>query len=258
MEKDKFQSLQNQVGWNKYNLDQLLKATEDLPVLYKQTEATERYLHKILPIKTETQIYNSVLKVTTDQKIKKGLMEYTSQVINGLLTDQQDEELEFDKRKFALPDIKTIVIKEVVEPKPDAKPAIKLVPKKEVEEPRSPAGDGASHLKSPKSDKRGAKHAAGDESEADDDATSPERMTMLMNMHPELFAAQPAGGIAPKDLKFTRQQTLRLAHRIGRHFLRDEGFLDDLADALDGIDLTDELSVTESDEYASSDEEQVA
>jgi hypothetical protein len=48
---------------------------------------------------------------------------------------------------------------------------------------------------------------------------------------------------------------VRLAHRIGRHFLRDEGFLDDLADALDGIDLTDELSVTESDEYASSDEE---
>jgi hypothetical protein len=163
--------------------------------------------------------------------------------------------LEFDKRKFALPDIKTIVIKEVVEPKPDAKPAIKLVPKKEAEEPRSPAGDGASHVKSPKSDKSGAKHAAGDAGGADDDATSPERMSMLMNMHPELFAAQPAAGSAPKDLKFTRQQTVRLAHRIGRHFLRDEGFLDDLADALDGIDLTDELSVTESDEYASSEGE---
>ena len=75
------------MGWNKYNIDQLLKATEDLPVLHKQAEATERYLHKILPIKTETQIYNSVMKVTTDQKIKKGLMDYTSQVINGLLTD---------------------------------------------------------------------------------------------------------------------------------------------------------------------------
>ena len=31
-----------------------MKATEDLPVLFKQTEATEKYLHKVLPIKIET------------------------------------------------------------------------------------------------------------------------------------------------------------------------------------------------------------
>lgn len=78
-----------------------------------------------------------------------------------------------------------------------------------------------------------------------------------MSMHPELMLPQ-AANIAPKDLKFTREQTKRLAKRIGRCFLKDDTFLDDLADALDGIDFEDELSETESDEYASTDEEELA
>lgn len=71
--------------------------------------------------------------------MKKTLNEYTSGVINNLLNDRKDEELEFDKRKFEVPEIKGI--KEVVieePPKVEAKPSISLVPKKE-EEIRSPA-----------------------------------------------------------------------------------------------------------------------
>ena len=49
-----------------------------------------------------------------------------------------------------------------------------------------------------------------------------------------------------------------MAKRLGRCFLRDDDWLDDLADALDGIDLEDDLTETESDEYASTDEEELA
>ena len=80
---------------------------------------------------------------------------------------------------------------------------------------------------------------------------------MLMSMHPELMVPQTAT-VLPKDIKFTRAQTQRLAKRLGRCFLQDDTFLDNLADALDGIDLDDELSETESDEYASTDEEEIA
>lgn len=40
----------------------------------------------------------------------------------------------------------------------------------------------------------------------------------------------------------------RFAHRIGKRLLVDEVFLDDLADALDGIDLSGELSETQEEE----------
>jgi hypothetical protein len=117
-----------------------MKATEDLPVLLKQAEATEKYLHKVLPIKIETQIYNSHIKVINDNKLKKTLNEYTSGVINDLLNDRKNDELEFDKRKFEVPEIKGI--KEVVieePPKVETKPSISLVPKKEEDEIKSPA-----------------------------------------------------------------------------------------------------------------------
>ena len=41
-------------------------------------------------------------------------------------------------------------------------------------------------------------------------------------------------------------QLKKFAHRVGKRLLVDDGFLDDLADALDGIDLADELSESDS------------
>lgn len=41
---------------------------------------------------------------------------------------------------------------------------------------------------------------------------------------------------------------VKFAHRIGKRLLVDETFLDDLADALDGIDVADELSESEDEE----------
>lgn len=50
-QKELYQQLDGQLGWQKYNIDELVKVTEDLPVISEQVAATEQYLHKILPIK---------------------------------------------------------------------------------------------------------------------------------------------------------------------------------------------------------------
>lgn len=47
------------------------------------------------------------------------------------------------------------------------------------------------------------------------------------------------------DMRLNKEQMAKLAHRVGKRLLTDDTFLDDLADALDGIDLQDELSVTD-------------
>lgn len=46
------------------------------------------------------------------------------------------------------------------------------------------------------------------------------------------------------------------AHLVGKRFLEDDEFLDNLVDALDGVELESELSETDSDMYATSDEEE--
>lgn len=43
----------------------------------------------------------------------------------------------------------------------------------------------------------------------------------------------------------------QLAHVLGKRFLKDDDFLDNLVDALDGVDLVSELSETDSDYYLS-------
>lgn len=107
-QKERFQDLQNQIAWNKYNIEELATQTEDVPTLLRQCAQTEKYLHRILPLKIETQIFNSVQTVTPDDKVKD-FMNYTSKRINQLLQDKKNELAEFDKRKYELPDIKNVV-----------------------------------------------------------------------------------------------------------------------------------------------------
>ena len=45
--------------------------------------------------------------------------------------------------------------------------------------------------------------------------------------------------------RLSRKMVSKLARRIGKRLLTSDEWLDDLADALDGIDLADELSVTD-------------
>lgn len=49
-------------------------------------------------------------------------------------------------------------------------------------------------------------------------------------------------------LSFKRSELDALAHRIGKRFLKNDDFLDDLCDALDGYDVKNDLSETEDDE----------
>lgn len=100
----------------------------------------------------ETQIYNSLAQVITDQKDRKALNEYTTGVINALLDDKLNEEMEFDKRKFEVPEIKGIQEVKIEEPpKEEAKPAVVLVPKKEEDETKSSRvlSEGSNQIKIP-------------------------------------------------------------------------------------------------------------
>jgi hypothetical protein len=55
-------------------------------------------------------------------------------------------------------------------------------------------------------------------------------------------------GSGPNVMALSKKEMVKLAHRLGKRLLVDESFLDDLADALDGADLSGELSVTDSDD----------
>ena len=91
------------MGWQKYNIDELLKVTEDLPVLSQQVVATEQYLQKILPIKIQTAIYgNCKHLVTKDKELKLDLLEYQEQVYEELLLSKDKDE-DFDKTEYVIP-----------------------------------------------------------------------------------------------------------------------------------------------------------
>lgn len=50
------------------------------------------------------------------------------------------------------------------------------------------------------------------------------------------------------ELKLSKEQMESLAYKLGKRLVTNEKFLDDLADALDGIDIKQDLSDTEKEE----------
>jgi len=54
-----------------------VKLTENLPVIYEQVASTETYLHKILPIKIQTEIFGNCKQlVSKDKELKLDFLEY--------------------------------------------------------------------------------------------------------------------------------------------------------------------------------------
>jgi hypothetical protein len=50
------------------------------------------------------------------------------------------------------------------------------------------------------------------------------------------------------ELKLSKEQMEGLAYKLGKRLVTNEKFLDDLADALEGVDIENELSDTEMEE----------
>ena len=68
---------------------------------------------------------------------------------------------------------------------------------------------------------------------------------------------EQTGGAGGFSGVMSKKQMVKFAHRIGKRLLVDDTFLDDLADAMDGVDLNGELSETEDDDDEESESEEV-
>jgi len=103
-----FQTLQSQTAWNKYQMDDMKKVTDDLHVTVNKCQDLEVYLHKVLPINVETQIFKACTVACHDSKGRTRLANYTSATVNRLLQMKQDRGSKFDKDEVFLPELKTI------------------------------------------------------------------------------------------------------------------------------------------------------
>lgn len=100
--------------------------TENLPVTYEQVAATETYLHKILPIKIQTEIYGNCKQlITKDKELQLDFFEYQDFIYEELIANK-DRGQKFDKTQFSIPpykhelkSLKLHALKEEYETDPD-------------------------------------------------------------------------------------------------------------------------------------------
>ena len=60
-------------GWFKFSIENLNKITEDVPMMAKVQKDTEEYLHRILPIKTQIEIYKSTAQAVPKTEAERRL-----------------------------------------------------------------------------------------------------------------------------------------------------------------------------------------
>lgn len=119
-----FDKLDGQMGWQKYNIDKLNKLTEDLPMLYKQASATEYYLDKVLPIRTQAEIYRNVSMVIPEKDLymRREFLEHNNYEFDTLIDKIKDPDPRhiFDKKSYHVPKYAEALekVREMMRPKP--------------------------------------------------------------------------------------------------------------------------------------------
>jgi len=89
-------------------MDDMKKITDDLHVTVNKCQDIDLYLHKVLPINLETQIFKACSVTCNDNKGRVRLANYTSGILNRLLTLKADKSGKFDKTEVILPELKNL------------------------------------------------------------------------------------------------------------------------------------------------------
>lgn len=206
--KEIFSRIDKQLGWTKYNLDTLLKATEDLPMTEKMVRQTERFLHKILPLRTQVQIFKAVKCVAPrDQpQIRLDLFEHTKEEVDYLMEIEKDEDARFDKKRYEPLDldIELAGLREKLKPREKS-------PKKQSEPESSPIEESPERNEEDapeEKEKEGVEEAEKEESEPVSDTSS-----------------LPSDKDEEEELDLGTGKISELAGKVVEEILQDDGHL---------------------------------
>lgn len=105
--RDSFSTMSTQVAWNKFNIEKMDRIVRDVHVTVNMVQEMDTYIHRVMPINIQTQIYKSCM-MSGDLRYRQRFEKYTSEVINQLLLIKNEPNFPFDKEEVTLPNIKSI------------------------------------------------------------------------------------------------------------------------------------------------------